>query len=155
MFVEQGAACNVGDGVGKAYVSANETVGGVWQQVDSVCVCVCVCQQHHEKLSTVRSCDNKALKCQQRVDVSTTRHQLVSRGIRESMSIRSCVHCVSGNLCRTRSCNVPEIPKARSPTQHSSSNFASCQHNVVAVANSLETALIPVESAHPPAAPLV
>ncbi|CAM9558323.1 unnamed protein product, partial [Hapterophycus canaliculatus] len=28
-----GAACNVGDGVGKAYGSANDTVGHVWHQV--------------------------------------------------------------------------------------------------------------------------
>ncbi|CAM9744666.1 unnamed protein product [Ectocarpus fasciculatus] len=28
-----GAACNVGDGVGKAYGSANDTVGSVWHQV--------------------------------------------------------------------------------------------------------------------------
>lgn len=29
----QGIACNVGDGVGKACESANETVGGAWEQV--------------------------------------------------------------------------------------------------------------------------
>lgn len=33
LFGCQGTACNVGDGVGKAYGSANDTVGNVWHQV--------------------------------------------------------------------------------------------------------------------------
>lgn len=42
VFGCQGTACHMGDGVGKAYGSANDTVGNVWHQVGPIPSYLCI-----------------------------------------------------------------------------------------------------------------